>query len=79
MDPNKNRSSLLEAGEIPDKGILIWLSLDSFNEVVERLGVNQVQLDKAHSSTNGLADIWGFLDGYRIVMSSLFECPIVEK
>ena len=37
MDPDDNHESLLNEGEAPGRGVLIWLAVDDFEETVDRL------------------------------------------
>lgn len=53
MDPDENHGALLDIGELPGKGVLIWLRVEHFDELVERLGEIKSLSIKDHFSTNG--------------------------
>lgn len=81
MEPDENHDTLLESGETPGKGVLIWISVENFEESVKRLNDNHTILDK-EPFFNKLAKQWEVWlrdpDGYRIVLSGPSEYPIVE-
>ncbi len=81
MESDENHGALLESGETPGKGVLIWLSIDNFDEAIERLRDNRVRLDK-EPFFNKLAKQWEVWlrdpDGYRIVLSGPSEYPVIE-
>ncbi|MDO5089665.1 MAG: hypothetical protein Q4D53_07755 [Leptotrichiaceae bacterium] len=72
---------MLEEGEFPGKGVLIWLRTENFETAVSLLKKNQIPLDKK-PFFNKLAKQWEVWfhdpDGYRIVLSGPSEYPIIE-
>ncbi|WP_249090814.1 hypothetical protein [Pasteurella multocida] len=60
--------------------MLIWLRVEHFDELVERLGGNQVPFDKG-PFFNQQAKQWEVWfkdpDGYRIVLSGPSEYPVL--
>lgn len=72
MEPDENHEALLESGETPGRGVLLWFAVDDFDAVVKRLERLQASLDKA-PFFNPYARQWEVWlrdpDGYRIVLS----------
>ncbi|ETD72841.1 dioxygenase [Pelistega indica] len=81
MDPDENHGILLTPEGTLGNGVLIWISIDNFDEAIKRLRDNHTKLDK-EPFFNERARQWEVWlrdpDGYRIVLSGPSEYPITE-
>lgn len=79
MDADEMHGALLAEGEVPGHGVLLWFSVEDFEEAVARFRENGTVLDREpfYNTLGKQWEVWlSDPDGYKIVISGPSEYPV---